>query len=705
MLRPPFVAVSAPAGYGKSTLLVEWARRDLRPAAWVSLDRADNDPVVLLGLVAAAIDALHPVDPAVFDDLASPGVSILGRVVPRLIASIMTAEPFLLLLDDLDRVDAQQCRDALTLLLDYLPPGSTVAAASRGEVWLGLARRRASGELLEIGPWELAFDVEETGQLLTAAGVDLAPEEVSELCGRTEGWAAGLYLGALALRDGPGGAKALDRFRGDDRFVADYLRFEILDHAPPNVRLFLTRTAVLDQLCGPLCDLMLDSSGSADMLAALEHSNLFLVPLDHRRQWYRYHGLFRDLLLIELDRIEPDLVPELHRRAADWYEQNGRPDLAIEHALGSGDRDRAAILVGRGIFPAYLSGQGGSPRRWLSRFSDAEIERHPWLAVLAAWVCALTGRPSEAVRWADAAERGSFVGAPPDGSASIDSARAMLKSAMSPNGVTAMVADAELAESQEPAGSLWRSTALYHLFWARYVTGDGEAANATLEEVIAVLVGVNHPNHILALTHRSLFAMDRDDWNAAAADLGPARTQITALHLNEYGASAITFAASAQVALHDQDMQSARHYLAHAMRLRPQFTWAVPCGAVHLRLELAKVLLAVADPAGARSMLREIDEILRRRPDLGTLVTRVDNLRNQLAMMPAGTAGVSTLSPAELRLLPYFQTHMTHQEMAQRLYISLNTVRTETQSIYRKLGVSSRAGAVEEARRLGLLAG
>ncbi len=703
--RPLVVAVSAPAGYGKSTLMAEWARRDRRKVAWVSLDRTDNDAVALMRLLATALGGVNSVDPAVFDDLASPGVSILGRVVPRLAVSMQSPAPLLLLLDDLHELYEQESRDALTLLLDRVPAGSTVAAASRGEVFLNLARRRVRGELLEIGVPELAFNIEEAAQLLHSAGVGLASEAVVELHRRTEGWPAGLYLGALALRDAPGAVRTLDVFAGDDRFVADFLRSEVLDRTPPHHRAFLTRTAVLDQLSGSLCDQMLGTTGSAELLASLERTNLFLLPLDRRREWYRYHGLFRDMLRAELARIDSDVMPELHRRAADWYEEHRRLDTAIDHALASGDRDRAAVLVGRSIFPAYLSGRGGSPGRWLSRFSEAEIERYPWMAVLAAWVCALTGRPIEATRWADTAERGSFVGAPPDGSASIDSARAMLRSGMCSNGVAAMVVDAELAESQERPGSLWRSTALYHLFWARYLSGDHEAAEATLEDLIALLEGVDHPNHVLGLTHRGLLAIERGGWNAAAADLEQARTQLTALRLNEYGASAITFAASARVALHEHDMRAASSYLAHAMRLRPQFTWAVAPGAVQLRLELAKTLLALADPAGARSMLREIDEILRHRPDLGILLLQVDSLRQQLATLPAGTVGVSTLSPAELRLLPYLQTQLTHEQIGQRLYVSLNTVRTQTQSIYRKLGVSSRTGAVEQARRAGLLAG
>ncbi len=199
--RPAVATVAAPAGYGKSTLMVEWVRRDPRPSAWISLDGTANDPVTLLRLVAIALDALNPLDPTIFDDLASPGVSILGRVVPRVAASMLTAGPFLLLVDDLHEVHDQESRDALTMLLDHLPAGSTAAAASRGDVWLNVARRRVAGELLEIGPRQLAFTVDEAAQLLAAAGVVLPADRVEELHRRTEGWPAGLYLGALALRD------------------------------------------------------------------------------------------------------------------------------------------------------------------------------------------------------------------------------------------------------------------------------------------------------------------------------------------------------------------------------------------------------------------------------------------------------------------------------------------------------------------------
>ena len=704
--RHPLVSISAPAGYGKTTLLVEWAGCDPRKSAWVSLDAGDNDPVALLGVLASAVDSLVPVDPAVFEELASPGASILGRVVPRLAAALMsTAEPFLLLVDDLHEVDAQDSRDALTLLVDRLPPGSTVAVTSRGEVWLNLARRRSRGGLLEIGTRQLEFDADEAAQLLAGAGADLGSEAVAELLRRTEGWPAGLYLAALALRDGPWEAGALEAFSGDDRFVADYLRLEILDRAPEEARRFLTRTSVLDQLCAPLCDQTVGWSGSKQMLASLERSNLFLVALDHRRQWYRYHGLFRDLLQAELARGEPELVPELHRRAADWYQANGRPEAAIDHARACGDADRAARLVAGCALSAYAAGRLTRAERWIAGLSADETGRYPSLGVLAGWVCALTGQAIEAARWADSVEGVSFAGVPPDGSASIGSARAMLRAIMCPHGMAAAMADAESAVAEEPLWSPWRGLALLLLYAARRWSGDIAGAEMALVEAVETGEANNDTTLAYALTERGLMAMDRGDWDSSAADLERARARIALQRRQEYLISAVTYAVSARLAVHEQDLGSAREQLAHGLRLRPQATWALPIVAVELRLELARACLALADPVGARNLVREIDQIQQHRPDLGVLNREVDNLRDRLAGVPAGMVGVSSLTAAELRLLPYLQTHLTHPEIGRRLYISKNTVRTEAKAIYRKLDVSSRSEAVERARQLGLLAG
>jgi LuxR family transcriptional regulator, maltose regulon positive regulatory protein len=703
--RPWVVAVSAPAGYGKTTLLAEWARQDPRRVAWVSLDRGDNDPVAFVTLLAVAISTLGAVDASVYDELASPGVSVLGRVLPRLLASLASrAEPFLLILDDAQEVGSEECHDALNLLVDGLPPGSTLAAAGRGEVWLNLPRRRARGEVLELGPADLAFDAEETAQLLGRAGVEAGSDLVADLVSRTEGWPAGLYLAALGLREEQSGPRDAQWLSGQGRPLADYLRLEILDRAPTEVRQFLTRTAVLDQLCGPLCDRVLERNRSGALLAGLAGANQFVVPLDHKRQWYRYHRLFRDLLLEELAQNEPELVPELHRRAADWYEAAGRPETAIDHAHAAGDAERGARLVAECGLVAYSSGRLATALQWLEKFGAEQIERLPPLAVQAAWAFAVSGQPEEAKRWANVADRGSFVGTPPDGSASIESARAMLRAAMCPNGAAAMVADAQFAVAEEPPWSPWRGVALILLYAARSLEGEAAEAEAVLAEAVETAEATGGSTLALALTERGILAMDRGQWQMAGPDLAKALTHIDALGHQEYMLSAITFAAAARLALHDQDLQLAKSQLARALRLRLLATWALPWAAVAVRLEVAKVCMALSDWPGAHNMLNEIGDILRRRPDLGVLVPAAEHLRSQLGSVAVGPFSASVLTTAELRLLPYLQTHLLYREIAQRLYISTNTVKTETRSLFRKLGVSTRRGAVERARELGLLA-
>jgi LuxR family maltose regulon positive regulatory protein len=699
--RPALVVVTAPAGYGKTTFLTEWAERDERKVAWVSLDRGDNIPEAFLGTVARAIHGLQPVDPVVFDELASPG-STLARVAPRLASTLRSCvEPFLLVVDDLHSVDDMECRDALDLIIDHIPAGSTVVASSRSEV-LNLGRRRASGDLVEIGPAELAFTVAEATQLLSAAGVEPDVAAAEALVARTEGWPAGLYLAALALRDRAVPVGGLELFAGDDRFVADYLRAEVLDRAPFEVRQFMIRCSVLDELCGPLCDQTLGASGSAAMLVALARSNLFLVALDHRSEWYRFHGLFRDMLLAELRRDEPDVIPQLQANAADWYEVHDQAEAAIEHARAAGQADRAARLIAESALWAYGAGKLNTAVRWLEDVPSAEAERNPILAVLAALGAADGGRPVEADRWADWAEHRSMVGGYLAGMASFDSALAMMRTYLCAHGVAAALADAEFCVAAEPEWSTWRGGALGCLFEARMLAGDSTAEAALAEWLDTAAATASH-TYARGLTERGLLAMAGGDRDSAAADVAKAESQILEAHRQEYAISALTYAASAHVAIHRRDLPAAREKLAHALRLRPLATWAYPRLAVTLRLELAKVCLALADAAGARNLLREIDQIFQHRPQLGTLHEAADRLRQQLDTIPTGTVGVSALTGAELRLLPYLQTHLSYTEIGQRLYVSTNTVKTQLRTLYRKLDVSTRHEAIERARQVGLL--
>ena len=359
------VSVSAPAGYGKTTLLAQWAECNGQAFAWVSVDEADNDPKVLLTYVATALDAVEPVDGRLFEALASPASSVPGSVVPRLgnAFSSMTS-PVALILDDVHVLRNSECRAALSVLADHVPAGSRLVLAGRNEPPLRVARLRAEGKITEIGPGDLSLSREEASLLLRAAEVALGDDEVAALHERTEGWAAGLYLAALCIREGGSSGEAVAAFGGDDRFVREYLDSEFLARISGQQREFLTRTAVLERISGPLCEVVLELPGSAATLADLAASNLLLVPLDRRGRWYRYHHLFRDMLLAELERLEPELIPDLRRRAAAWCLRNNLLEEALEYSMAAGDVDTAARLVEQLWQPVFRRGRITTLQRW-----------------------------------------------------------------------------------------------------------------------------------------------------------------------------------------------------------------------------------------------------------------------------------------------------------------------------------------------------
>ena len=326
--RCPIVSVVAPPGYGKTTLLSQWAERNGQAFAWVSVEEPDNDPKVLLAYIAEALDAVEPIDGRVFDALASPASSVPGSVVPRLSSAFASmTSPVALVLDDVHALHNRECRAALSVLADHVPGGSRLALAGRAEPPLRVARLRAQGKILEIGPGDLSLTSDEASSLLRNADVALGADEVAELHRRTEGWPAGLYLAALYLKEGGPLAGAAISFRGDDRLVSDYMESEFLARISRRQRAFLTRTAVLERMSGPLCEAVLDLPGSAATLAGLARSNMLLMPLDRRGEWYRYHHLFRDMLLAELKRHEPELMSARSK----WVCGSGRGrDLRIE---------------------------------------------------------------------------------------------------------------------------------------------------------------------------------------------------------------------------------------------------------------------------------------------------------------------------------------------------------------------------------------
>jgi LuxR family transcriptional regulator, maltose regulon positive regulatory protein len=697
------IVVSAPAGYGKSTLLAQWARTEERRVAWVSLDRLDDDPAALLTLLATAYARISSGDADLVTDMGGGlGVSALGRAAPRLASAFRTSpSPFVLMLDDLHELRSPDCHDVLGVVLAGIPPGSQVVTASRSEQPY-VPQLRVIGDAWEIGARDLAFDATGAEQIFSEALVDLTREQAVVVIDRTEGWPAGIYLAALIARHNDGAASTVS---GDDRYVADYLYRESLLHLPEDTQRFLRRTAVLDQLCGPLCDALLGGAGAKGQLRDLEASNMFLIPLDRRREWYRYHSLFREFLLAELDRVEPDVVMKLHLRAADWYESHGSPVTALEHLLHTTERDRSVRLMTALTLATYQAGQISTVQRWLSTVGDAAIEAYPPLAVLAGWMAALSGQTAEAQRWAAIIDAASYDLTPEDGTASFDSARAMLRSIMCPAGPQQAMTDAILAVTQEPTWSPWRDQALGLSAEAHLLVGEVDQAIALFTEssAMAATTGTSDAT-VVSESELALLAMDRGRWQEAAEHVERALEAIEKTRMPDYATSVLAFAGAARLAVHRGDLVGANRRLTQAMRARPSLTFAVPYLAVRVRLHLAKVYLAMADAGTARHLVREIDDILLLRPALGALAEEVSEFRHLVASDAKvdGTGG-PPLTSAELRLLPYLQTHLTLREIGERLFVSRNTVSSEVSSIYRKLGVSSRGAAVEQATTIGLL--
>jgi LuxR family transcriptional regulator, maltose regulon positive regulatory protein len=703
----PIVSVVAPAGYGKTTLLSQWAEYGDQSFAWVSVDEGDNDPKVLLTYVAEALDAVEPIDERVFDALASPVSSVPGTVVPRLGSAFASmSSPVVLVLDDVHVLHDRECRAALSVLADHVPGGSRLVLAGRAQPPLRIARLRAEDKIVEIGPGDLSLTAGEASSLLRDAGLTLSEEEVAELHRRTEGWPAGLYLAALYLReDGPLASAAVS-FGGDDRLVSEYVESEFLARISRRQRVFLTRTAVLERMCGPLCDAVLEQRGSGTVLADLERSNLLLVPLDRHKEWYRYHHLFRDMLLAELRSLEPELMPVLYRRAAQWYEHNGAPGEAVEYWMKAGDVNATARLAAALALPTYQQGRAATAERWLGWLEDhGALEDHPAVAVLAAMVPAMTGKPADAERRAGVAERAATVASLPDGSPSVEPWLALLRALLCRDGVDQMRADAEVAAKTMAAGSFWRAASLLFLGMAHLMAGDPDQADAVFEDQVAEARAAGGTlGACVALSQRSLLAIARGAWDLGERHLSEARAVARESNVEDYPAVTIMHAAAARMALHQGDRPRAGAELTRAQRLRPALTYAVPHLAVQARTELTQVHLALADLAGARTLMREVDQILRRRAGLGVFARQAEDLRAELSHARSSPAlGASALTAAELRLLPLLSTHLSFPEIGAEMFLSRNTVKSHAHSIYRKLGTFSRSQAVARAVELGLL--
>jgi LuxR family maltose regulon positive regulatory protein len=706
-LQAKLCLVGAPAGSGKTTLLAQWrAVAGGGRVAWVSLEESDNDPTRFWSYLVAALRTVEPgVGVVVLEALRGPSVELERVVVPSLVNDLATVgAPLVLVLDDYHLITDAICHQTLGWFLDHLPAEVHVVLSTRLDPPLPLARMRARGELAELRVGELHFTHEETAELLNGSmGLALAAEDVARLAERTEGWAAGLVLAGLSLRGRPDPSGFIAAFSGGDRHVADYLVAEVLERQPEELREFLLRTSLLERLSGPLCDAVLETQGSAELLRELERSSLFVMPLDDRRQWYRYHQLFADLLRLQLGAREPALVPVLHRRAAGWYEAAGQIDEAIGHASAAGEFGQAGALIARHWAAHWLGGQRATVARWLEGLPEAAILADPPVALIAAWSRGFQGASKQDTeRWLAAAEHEGYGGPPPDGMRSQAFGAALARATLIFDDVGRSAAAArralELAGAQ-PAELSWAGSALGQ---ALYLSGRSAEARPWLGDLVSQVPASVQPYAVVtALAVLSLIAADQDDPAAAALARGAVATA-EAQGVNFEPLSGIVYLALGRALARQGKLAEAEVQLERALEL-----FEVDSMGLHRTyglLVLASVRHGRGDLPGARALVDQARELVEQSTDPGMLPAVLEQTEEALGSRPRRPVQMAApLTDRELAVLRLLPTRLSTREIGRELYVSPNTVRSHVQAIYRKLQANSRAEAVTNARQLGLL--
>jgi len=704
--------IRAPAGWGKSTLLAEWHATEAgsRGFAWLTLDRGDNDPVRFWTYLIEALRTQHPDAGATsLPLLEAPRVDVVDEVLPVLSNELATsAHGIVLVLDDYHLITNPQIQESVAAFVDHLPRVLELALATRSTPALPLARLRARGELVEIDASALGFSVEDAESLLNDLhGLGLDHRAVERLQERTEGWAAGLYLASLTLRGrGPAYVEEFVReFAGDDRHVVDYLSAEVLSGQTPQVRAFLLRTSLLDRFCAQLCDAVTGGDDARRILHEMESSNFFLIPLDSKRVWYRYHHLFAELLRQELALAEPASVAVLHRRASAWHRDHGTPSEAIRHATAAGDVADAATLILDHWIPARDRARMETILAWLAGLPADTVTGDPRLALVKATTLQEIGRTGEADHLLEAVER-SHV--PEELRAGPDSVAAGLAACRAINSyfhgdAGGIRRTAAISLGRGRGSGYWRSALLTTLGTAQFVMGQVEEAAATLEQ--AVDSGVAS-NHTLALAHAL-------GWAAVAhVECGrPDRARRIVQQIDDYlaaqnGLNAYYGAAMPHIARgvlhhHDGRLAEADHELARGSELARR--GAARFEVVYGLVARARLATGLGDQDAATGMLQDARLALARCRDPGRLADLV--ARAERAVRPGADdpPPVEVLSDRELAVLRLLQTDLSQREIAARLFVSFNTVKTHMRSIFRKLDVSTRTEAVRRGRTAGLI--
>ena len=692
----PVTLVAAPAGFGKTTLATQWLASDRAPrvAAWVSLDSRDNDPVRLWTHVAIALErAGCRTDDNAGAFMAAHGGEVIDEVLPRLLASIAELEEDLvILLDDFHFLRDVDCHSQVEFLLENLPQQAHLVLLTRADPGLRIAWLRATGRLSEIRAADLAFTVEETSSLLAIEQVHLTSGSVRDLVDRTEGWAAGLYLATLSMAGRSDPDEFVREVSEGNRFIGDYLTEEVLAGLSDEVREFIRTMSILDRFSAPLADHLTGSHNSAALLDELERSNLFLIPCDETRRWFRFHHLFASAARSDLEMEEPGRLPGLHSQAASWFRDHGDIDEAVMHSLASGSTSEAVELMQANWLQYVGAGRTATVVGWLDSLGPAVIASDPAARVTAAWMAALSGNEAALTDHLAALAEFEELGPLPDGSRSVESAIAMIQGLFGYDGPVAMTRGAQRALELETDGrSPYYSIAHVSRGHAAYVAGDLDLA-ATLLAKASHTEAAPPIIRMLALALLSFSEGERDHQELSCELAEEAMQIVDAVGLGGTPQAATAFSALALAQAAGGDITTAATTMEQGLALRRRNPAQGPWVLHHL-LAGAQVALRVGERDEARQLAEEVSNWI------GSYPEGMERMRERLRLVEeaidARAASASTaqhgepLTERETDVLRLLQGSLSLSEIASELFISPNTIKTHAKAVYRKLGVSS----------------
>jgi LuxR family maltose regulon positive regulatory protein len=702
--RKPLVLLAAPPGFGKTTLLHQWRSVEKGSFAWVSIDSVDNDPVLFWTRIVEALRAVErSFESAAQIALHAPQPDVLGAVVPLLAHDLRFVDrEVVLALDDYQTIENPICHESLALFLKWLPPNVTLALSTRVDPPIPIAILRTRGQLLELRAVDLCFTGEEEAAFLNEGlGLGLAPETLGALHERTEGWPAGVYLASISLRKAEDRADFVAGFSGTNRHVVDYLTEVVLDSLDQRRRQFLVETSILESVCASLGEAVTRLAGSAELVKKLERTNLFLVPLDDQREWYRYHQLFADLLRAQLMRQGDEHVATLHRRALEWYGDAGYTEEAIRHAVAAGAVAAATDLAVERWTPRLDRDEAGTTLRWLDALPGEAFASDARLSLAKAWAASLTNRGEEALHALQGAGSAGLEGTFPDGS-SVAASAAIVEACCPRGDVARMLAAARRGHELEgELSSVWQPVALLLLGWARYLAGDWGEAEASLQEAAASAAEVDQWTHVsiaeAILAHVALVLGDSELAEIRAQD---AQDVLESHDLVDPLASGMADVALGAVVARSNVGEAEQSLDRGLLRLQAH---GEPLLVAEALLVLAPVRRGLRGAEAGRACIAEARELLETCADAGMLDDRLEQVARSLTPAYRRVEGDSELTERELEVLRYLAEGLPKRDIGSILFLSYNTIHSHTKSIYQKLRVSTRQEAVEKARDLGAL--